>query len=262
MRATIRRVFPGLCLMGVLTGCNGSSLDGSDSGTTTSTGNELASGVWTGSDSVSGQTVAAFVNATGEAYFYRNDGVLFTGTMQISGDSAAVAVNGYSAFPADFTDGSLAGVGTLKGTVTTASSMMLNLVFTTNGGTAISGDWTLSYDALSTNGSSLSTISGSYIDSSTGVTIEVSSLGALTTQTSSNGCTLSGTLSTSDTSYDVYQVTYSYESCTGTYTALNGVQFSGLAVLNSNLSPVQLLITATGHSTTTTYGIYSVLNGN
>jgi len=260
MRATRFRVFGGLCLEFALIGCNGSSIDGADT-TGGSSGNAVPSGVWTGSDSVSGQTVAAFVNSAGEAYFYRNDGVLFTGTIQMSGDSAAVAVTGYSAFPAVFADGSLSGVGTLKGTVTTASSMTLSLVFTTNGGTAISGDWTFSYDGLASSGSSLQTISGSYTDSSTGVTIEISSLGAITTQTPSNDCELSGTVSTSDTGYDVYQVAYSYEGCTGTYAALNAVQFSGLAVLNTNLSPVQLLMTATGQSTTANYGVYSVLNG-
>jgi hypothetical protein len=69
-------------------------------------------------------------------------------------------------------------------------------------------------------------------------------------------------VSTNNTSYDVYEVSYTYESCTGTDAALNGVQFTGLAILNTGVSPAQLLIGVTGqNSGGTNYGLISGLTG-
>jgi hypothetical protein len=84
----------------------------------------------------------------------------------------------------------------------------------------------------------------------------------VSSSTTANGCVLSGSVSTSDSAHDVYEVAYSYANCTGTYQVLNGVQFTGLAYLNTNLSPAQVTIAATGASATDKYGIISTLNGS
>jgi hypothetical protein len=85
----------------------------------------------------------------------------------------------------------------------------------------------------------------------------------MTSQSANNGCVLNGTLSTSDTAHDVYEVAYTFENCTGNYTVLSGVQFTGLAYLNAS-SPAQLTLAVTGTSTTTTtkYAVVSTLNGS
>ena len=87
----MRRLGVELCGIAVATvliaGCNASSLDGSDTSTTPT--NASATGVWSGTDSVSGLTITALINSTGQADFIRSDGVQFVGSVQVSG--AAIA---------------------------------------------------------------------------------------------------------------------------------------------------------------------------
>jgi hypothetical protein len=239
-------------------GCNSSSTNDNNSNPT----DQSATGVWTGTDSVSGQSVTALINSAGTSAFIRSDGIVFTGPAQVSGSNLVVAVDGYPDFPSTFTDGSDYGIGTLSGTVSTGATLSASLTFTTNNNTAITGDWSLNYEALSDSGSSTAAIAGTYTDSVTGATISILSSGAVSSSTTANGCVLSGSVSTSDSAHDVYEVAYSYANCTGTYQVLNGVQFTGLAYLNTNLSPAQVTIAATGASATDKYGIISTLNGS
>ncbi len=239
-------------------GCNST---GTDSNTNTT---QSATGVWSGSDSVSGLGVTAIINSAGQGTFMRSDGVLFTGSVQVSGSSVAVTVDGYPDFSATFSDGSTYGLGTLDGTVTTGSTLTATLSFTTNGNTAITGNWSLSYEALSDTASSTTAISGNYTDTVTGAVIAISTSGAMSGQTASNSCALSGSVSTSDSTHNVYEVAYTYSGCTSTYSVLNGVQFTGLATLNPNLSPAQILMGVTGTASTSgdKYAIISSLGAS
>jgi hypothetical protein len=248
----------------VLWGCNGmDGLGGSSSGS----GNQSATGVWSGTDAVSGLALTAFINSSGQATFIRSDGVLFTGSTQVSGISLAATVDGYVNYPATFSDGSNYGIGTLNGTVSTGTSIAATLSFNTNGGTAINGSWPLSYEATSNNSSSPATVSGNYTDTVTGQVLAINSNGVMSQQNASgttfSGCVLNGTISTSDTTHNVYEVSYTLASCTGSAQALNGIQFTGLASLNSAQSPAQLTIAVTGSSSSgTQYGIVSTLTGS
>jgi hypothetical protein len=53
-------------------------------------------------------------------------------------------------------------------------------------------------------------------------------------------------------------VTLTFESCTASYAVLNGVQFTGLAALDSTNSPAELTIAVAGATTTSKYAF--VLN--
>jgi hypothetical protein len=238
--------------------CNGI---GSDTSTTTTT-NASATGIWSGSDSVSGLGVTALINSAGEATFIRADGVQFVGSAEVSGSTLAVTVNGYSDFPSAFSDGSTYGLGTVNGTVTTGATISATLDFTTSGGSAISGTWSLTFESLSNTSSSPAAISGNYTDAVTGAVLSITSLGGMTSQNPSNSCVLNGSVSSSDPTHNIYEVAYTYEDCTGTYLALNGVQFTGLASLNTNLSPGQITMAVTGSSTSGKYAIVSTLNGS
>jgi hypothetical protein len=238
-----------------LVACNSSD----DSGCTTT--NASATGLWSGTDSVSGLTVTAFINSAGQSTFIRGDGLEFVGTAQVSGNTLAVTVDGYSNFPANFSDGSNYGIGTLDGTVTTASTLTATLTFTTNDNTAISGTWSLNYQALSSSGSSDAAVSGNYTDTVTGAVLSITSAGVMTSQSANNGCVLNGSISTGDTTTDLYEVAYSFADCTAPYAVLNGVQFTGLASLNTTVSPPQLTMAVTGASSTAKYGVVSTLNG-
>jgi hypothetical protein len=243
-------------LVALFAGCN-TDLDNNSSSTT----DQSATGVWSGSDSVSGLGVTAIINSGGDATFIRSDGVQFTGTVQVSGSALAVTVDGYSDFGSAFSDGSTSGLGTLNGTVTTASTITASLTFTTADSSALTGSWSLTYEAVSNNASSPGAAAGNYTDTVTGAVLAINSNGVMTSQSANNGCVLNGTLSTSDTTHDVYEVAYSFEDCTGNYIALNGVQFTGLAYLNAS-SPAQLTLAVTGATTTTKYAVVSTLNGS
>jgi hypothetical protein len=243
----------------VLSSCNSSGL-GSDNGGSSTT-NESATGVWSGTDSVTGFTVSALINSAGQATFTRSDGIQFVGSAQVSGSTLAVTVDGYSNFPNLFSDGSTYGIGTLNGAVTSGSSITATLSFTTNGGTAIGGSWSLSYLTQSNNASSPAAISGNYTDTSTGAVLSINSNGVMTSQ-GPNNCVLNGSVATGDTSHNIYEVSYTYDNCTGSYAGLNGVQFTGLATLNTSASPAQLFMAVTGASSTNKYSIVSTLNGS
>jgi hypothetical protein len=243
----------------ILASCNSSTLGDGTSGTTT---NASATGFWSGSDSVSGQTVIALINAAGQGTFIRSDGLQFTGTVQVAGSNLVTAVAGYTPFPNTFSDGSTYGIGTLNGTVATGSSITATLSFTTNGNTAVTGSWSLTYQSVSNNASSTGAIAGNYTDNSTSAVLSINSNGVMS-ESATNNCALNGSISTNDTTHDLYEVAFSYGNCTGTYAVLNGVQFTGLASLNNSVSPAQLIIAIAGTSTASVpYGFVSQLTSN
>lgn len=239
-------------------GCNGTTYGDMSNPTPTTAS---ATGVWGGTDSVTGLTVAGYVDAAGNAVFIRADGVQFVGPTQVSGDTLVAAVIGYSSFPSTFTDGSNYGLGTLNGTVVTGSALTLSLSFTTNGGTAENGSWSLTYSSLTTSGSSLGTISANYTDTTSGSVVSVSADGVMTGQNPANSCVLNGTITVIDSTYDIYQVALTYANCTGSYAPLNGVQLTGLAVLDPNTSPTQLTVEVAGASTTGKFALVLYLQG-
>ncbi|MDE2137115.1 MAG: hypothetical protein KGJ68_06730 [Gammaproteobacteria bacterium] len=236
-----------------LGGCTGTDVN---TGGTNPT-NASATGIWSGTDSVTGLSVIGYVNSTGDAVFMRADGAQFAGPTQVSGESLVSAVIGYADFGNQFSDGSTYGLGTLEGTVTTGGTMTLMLSFTTNNGTAQSGSWSLSFNSLSGSGASLNAVSASYTDSGGVAAITIDGSGLMSGQ-DGNGCVLSGSLSVSDSSVDLYQVTFTFQSCTGNYAVLNGVEFTGLAALDTTTSPAQLTIAVSGANGTSKFAL--VLN--
>ncbi|MGB6604458.1 MAG: hypothetical protein WA747_15900 [Steroidobacteraceae bacterium] len=244
-----------LLVASCLAGCNSSMTGGS--GTTT---DQSATGVWSGTDSVTGDPVVGVINSGGQATFILNGGVQFAGTVDVSGTTLAATVTGYANFNQTFSDGSTYGIGTLNGTVSTGSSLTATLTFTTNGGASQTGNWSLSFETLSSSASSTAAVQGNYTDIATNATLSITSSGVMTEQNTNTGCVLNGSISTTDSSVNVYQVSYTLEDCTGTYAPLNGVQFTGLAYLDANVSPTQLVVAVAGANSTSKYAIVSDLN--
>lgn len=247
------------CAALAVAGCNGT-----DTGTSGSTTTTMASatGIWGGTDASTGQTVTGFVDSSGLAVFIRADGVQFVGPAQVSGTTFAATVAGYTSFPSTFSDGSSYGLGTLNGTVASDSTLTLTLTFTTNGGTVVPGSWSLTFNTLTNTGSSLSAITANYTDTANGSTLTIAANGTMTEQNATNGCVLNGSVTVVNSSYDIYQVSLTYESCTGAYAVLNGVQFTGLAVVNSNASPQQVTISVSGANSTSKYSLLLTLTGS
>lgn len=92
--------------------------------------------------------------------------------------------------------------------------------------------------------------------------ISISGNGVMTGQNPANSCVLNGTITVINSSYDIYQVSLSYENCTGSYVVLNGLQLTGLAVFNPNTSPTQLTISVAGASSGSKFGLVLNLQGS
>jgi hypothetical protein len=259
----IRSLLLGMATALTISACHVGSLAPGSGDTNPVTPQIAAEGLWTGTDSVGLETVTGIVDSNGKAVFIRSDGLEVSGTLGISGSTVAAGVDGYANYGSTFSDGTTYGVGTLNGTVTAGESLDLTLQFNTSGNTAYESTWNLSFLTLSTSGATLAKISGTYTDSVTGASVSISAGGAISAQSASTGwtdCVLTGTVSVPDPNYDVYDVTYSYASCTGDWATLNGVAFSGLALLNSNNSPNQIIMATAGDNGSGDYGIISTLN--
>jgi len=234
---------------------------------TSSTGS--AGGIWTGTDSASGLRLTGLIDANGQADFIRSDGIQLVGTTSANGTTLQIPLNGYAQFGYQFPDGSTSGTGTFTGTVNSSSTISGTLQFATADDTAINSNWSLTFDSLYNTASSLTTISGTYTDGApavsngldplSGSSVTISTSGTLYAQGSTNGCVANGTITVTNASYNLYQVSYTLANCNGSYAVLNGVPFSGMTELNS-ISPDKLLIAVTGQSTTVAYyGIVSQL---
>jgi hypothetical protein len=255
----------GLASALLLSACHvGALAPGDGGGSTTVTPLFPAEGLWTGTDSVSLQTVTAIVDSNGNAVFIRADGLEFGGTLQVSGSTVDGGVSGYATYGSTFSDGTTYGVGTVSGTVTPSETLDLALDFNTSSGAAIASTWDLSFLTLSTTGGTLAKISGNFTDAVTGATVSISTDGVLFAQSASSGwtdCVINGTITVPDANYDVYDVTYTYSNCTGTWAALNGVSLSGLALLNTINSPNQIIMGVGGENTAEDkYGVITTLN--
>jgi hypothetical protein len=98
-------------------------------------------------------------------------------------------------------------------------------------------------------GASLAIVSGNYTDQSSGDVVSITSAGNVTWQDATTGCVGNGTISVPISTNSVYQVQFSYENCQGQYASLNGGQFTGLAALNTSVSPMQAIVGVTGQAT-------------
>jgi hypothetical protein len=260
----LNRLLAVLPLTLALTSCGSGGLD---LGGTDTMANASAAGIWVGTDSASGLNLTGIIDAAGAADFIRSDGTQYFGTAQVAGTALNVALDVYTQFGTQFGDGSTFGVGMLEGTIS-GSSLSGNVSFTTTDNNTVTSTWSLTFDTLYNTASSLGDISGNYMDTSTddpvsGAAVTISGTGAMTAQSSSSGCVLNGQISTVDTSNDAYAVSYTLGNCAGSAAVLNGVAFSGLALLNPGASPAQVLVGVRGQGTNgSNYGIVSVFSLN
>ena len=260
-----------ICIAGC--NCDGNSLVCTFVNASTSSTTGTASGIWSGTDSASGEQLTGLINANGLADFMRSDGVQFIGTAQTSGTTLDIALDGYTQYGYEFSDGSTFGTGTFSGTFSSGSTISGSLQFTTEDNSTLTSTWSLTFDSLYNTASSLETISGTYtddiaavsdgVDPLSGSSVTISSSGALYAQGSTDGCVANGTITVTNASYDLYQVSYTFANCAGSYAVLNDVQFTGLVELNTRASPEAMIIAATGEATTGAYyGIVSDLSAD
>lgn len=242
----------------VMNTCGGGG-SSSDSGTTTTTANASPGGIWRGTESVTGLEILGLITESGKFHFIRADGVQYVGTASTSGSSISANFEGFTPFGMSWSDGSTHGTGSTSGTIQARSSITGTTQFRTDAGTATNGTGNLTFDALYDRASSLETLSGNFMDSTTGVVVTVNSNGSAFAQNPATGCVMNRSVSIINASYNAYRVEFSYASCHGQAAALNGVQFSGIATLDNTVSPERGVVGVTGQSGGTRYAVVSTL---
>ncbi len=258
----------GLMFTVFIGGCDGTSISNLFSSSSSSS-SAVATGIWSGTDSTSNESVVGLINSAGQADFIRADGTQFIGTVQIAGSALAATLSGYAYFGSTLADGSTTGIGTLNATVSTANSIVGTLTFTSSIGTSYPGSWSLSYLPFSTTGSSLASISGAYTDTSnvensnSGGTVTITANGSISSQGATSGCIMDGSIGVGDSTTDIYEISYTYSGCTGQWASLNDVPFTGLMILNTTLLPEQILVGVSGQATSgAKYGLVNSLSLN
>jgi len=119
-----------------------------------------------------------------------------------------------------------------------------------NYNTNVATPYNLSLNASAYQQSSSATaVSGSWTTPS-GDTIVVNSSGAIAEADAASGCTVTGQISTTNPSYNVYYLTLHYSGCTSVpadlvafttdSVGLNGAEVTGLATIDNSMTPNQL----------------------
>lgn len=245
-----------LSLSAVLSACAG----GGSSNGGSPIPNASVGGVWEGTDPISGLAMVGLADEEGEFHFLRSDAVQYVGTASVSGASVSAGFDGYTQLGLTFPDGSTHGTGSLSGLVIERVSIIASTQFRTDAGKSSSGSMSLVFNAIYNTPSSLATISGNYTALLTGDVISINSNGAVTWQDPLTGCVGNGTVSIINATYNAYRVRFDYANCKGPAAVLNGVQFSGLATLNTTASPQQIIAGVTGQAGGTTYSVVFTLN--
>ena len=242
-----------------LSGCGGGGSSGSTSGGGGGGGGaqQSVSGIWQGSNpeqgvaestialvSPTGQYFAADINEANECEIVVTGNVSVTGS-NYSGSTEAATVQFSTASDVAtgciYADGSTWAHGTLSGTVTTGTSLTFTNNLTTSGGLALSAlTGTLTFSALYNESSSLSKITGNWLEP-TGDVQSIHSDGTFTEQDAQSGCVINGQYSIIDATVNIYGGSATYANCTGVAAVLNGQTGTGLFTLNDQTSPAELV---------------------
>jgi hypothetical protein len=223
------------------------------------TNNASPGGIWNGTDTDSPLPVTGIVDESGRMRFIRQDGVLYVGTAMTSGNSISASFDAYTPFGTTFSDGSSHETGMLSGTIEPRVSITGSTQSTTDNGSVSQGTLTLTFNQLYDQPSSLGAIAGNYVQAGSGTAVSIDANGAIFSQDATTGCVVNGNATLIDASYDAYSVQATYASCTGAAAVLNGITFSGLATLDTSVSPMQLLAGVSGSGAGVTYAIVYAL---
>jgi hypothetical protein len=203
--------------------------------------NAASGGMWQGTDPISGVSLEGAITEAGQLRFIGSDGGQYVGSVTTSGNSISGSFSGYAPTGLMYQDGSNHGTGTLSGTITARQTISATINYTTANNSQSSGSATFAFNAMYNSGSSLQTIDGNYTDLTSNATVNVNN-GVIFAQDAVSGCVINGSVSIINASYDVYSVSYSFTGCAGTSAHLNNTTATGLAILDTSVSPNNAII--------------------
>lgn len=228
-------------------GGGGSSSAGGGSGGGGSTptppvSNASPGGIWQGTDPISRQPVIALAAEDGRFQFLVDDGAPYTqywGTLTTNGNNLSSSNIQVAAGQTYF------GTATISsGSITARQSMTATVNFTpapgcspTVCGNAQSGSISLAFNPVYNQGGALSRITGNWRDVETGQTININSAGVVFAQEAATNCVINGQVSTINTAYNAYSVTYTFSACRFPYNLQNGTTATGLAFVDTSVTP-------------------------
>lgn len=249
-------------LVSVLSACGGGG-GGSSSGGTPNppVANASPGGLWQGIDPISRLPVYALAAEDGRFQLIVDDGAPLTqywGTLATSGNSLS------SSNVQVATGTSYLGTANITGgSITARQSMTATVSYTpapgcapTVCGNAQSGSLSLTFNPVYNQGGALSRIAGNWQDVETGQIINVNSAGVVFSQEAATNCVINGQVSTINTAFNAYSVSYSFSNCRFPFNLQNGTTATGLAFVDSGVTPNRVYFAGqyrVGNTAYTTY---------
>ena len=264
MHASALRLSLVVGLASALSACGGGGGGSSSGGGGTPTppvANASPGGIWQGIDPISRLPVYALAAEDGRFQLIVDDAAPVTqywGTLVTSGNSLSssniqVAKGTTYLGTATITGGSL----------TARQSMTAPVSYTPAPGCAVavcggpqSGTLTLTFNPVYNQGGALSRITGNWQDQFTGQIININSAGVLFAQEVSTGCITNGQVSTINTAYNAYAVTYTFSNCRFPNNLQNGTTATGLAFVDTSVTPNRAYFAGQYRVGNTAYSVY------
>ena len=234
-----------LGLTSLLTACGGGGSDAISPPPPPAPASQALGGLWTGLD-VNGNEIYALSTDSGQLRWVEPaTGEQGFGTGTAVGTALTINYTYVAPLGSTLADGSATAACAGTGTIQQRQSLAAAVDCTTDLGGTFSTSATLAYDALYDRDSSLATIAGSFGDAAA-VVFTIAADGALFAQDPVSGCVINGQFGVVDTQYNAYDLSVSYSSCAGAGAILNGVTFTGLAILDNTVSPETVFFGMTG----------------
>ncbi len=214
-----------LFLTALLVGCGG----GGNDGPPPPPPNDSAGGIWQGTRP-SGTEIVVFVSETGEFRMLDPFGNVGHGTLTVSNQTEInIQYEIFAPFGGTIFDGSESSSCTATGTIDERIVLPITTACVSSLGTNFGGDIELTYQDVYARNSSLAEIAGSYDNQGEVWTID--GAGLVFEQNSQTGCVLDGQVSIIDASWNLYDATFTTNSCAGSFAPLNGARWNGLVAL-------------------------------
>jgi len=222
----------GCAIASWLVGCGGGGGDSAPPPVT----NQAVGGIWRIDTTLNGQHVKG-VGLVAE------DGRVVSFSQNLTNGCASVGIGSISATGSTISGTAKVGIVSFA----FAPGVTVGCTFSdgaTSASEIISGS--VAFDPLYNTASSLAAISGDWTGP-TNVVMHINSTGAIFARDPTSGCVVNGQVSLINSNYNSYAVSATYSSCLGSASALNGVTASGLAAVDSSVSPNVLYV---GYSAT------------
>lgn len=246
-----------------LASCGGGGGGGGNSGGVSAPPIQNASpgGIWQGRNRL-GELILGLVAEDGRFQFIVEDGVPYTqywGTLTTSGNTISGS-NFQVAYGTTYL-----GTATLTGgSITARQTMAGTLNYTPVAGCsptvcppAQSELTTLTFNPVYNQGGALSRIVGNWRDAFTGQTVNINASGVFFSQDAGTGCITNGQVSTINTTYNAYSVTYTFSGCRFPYNIQNGTTATGLAFVDTSVSPNNAYFAGQYRVGNTAYAVYA-----